>query len=1575
MRFELAPADGAFRISSRARLSEDPWALNAVGRLVGKPQTGPIEAPSCVIPEGTPPMPPEDHYRLAEELGLAFGPAFQGFAGAWPIAEGEILARITPPAVIADAVSDYLLHPCILDACFQTLLDVILSQGDPSARLAMVPVRVGRLRLHVPGGAVEYCQTRLLKVSHRSLLAEYRLLDGAGRVIAELEACRFQGMPLRWSAPKAAEWIQALRLKPLDGANYRAAIPDLDTLVEQSLARMNTVNALIHRPSQFQSAIPLLDAMVAAFAYEALRAHVIQSQGDADEAFLPASLGMAVPGGMLDWMVETLEEDGLIEVEDGHYRFVAEPAATANDIWLAILGDDVRYMPDLLFAGRAGRYLADPMATPENQVALVKSIRASAQMEQYFAESPIHADMNRSIASLLRDLAADWPTTKRLRVLKIGAGGRSISRQLLSSLDADRCDYVIALPDADSLDRARAEFAEYGHVTCAPMDAEGWTVAEEFHGPRGFDVILVVHDLHERAASAATLEGAKRMLARGGMLVCLERYPDRVANLIFGLDDDWWSARGSRLRAPSEWMAQMRERGFDTVRVVQDPMSAELDAGSYAILATNPDPYVANAGASTAASDWLILVDDATQPLAQALGERLRDHGQRCGIVAASPWLGTEHALPWAEQVTHVATNLLAAAQVDRTLNIVQMHGLSHHPDASDLDPAELQDARCVATLTLVRALAETGLEAHARLWLVGSGASVVAQAPRFAGPFRHTPSQAPIWGLGRVIANEHPSLHCRLIDLGFDDLNAAAGPLAREFIEPDGEDEIVLSAQGRYVTRMRARGEYRHAESEQASLNSVLDFDFPGQLKNLRWHAQPLPGLMRDEIEIRPMAVGLNFRDVMYAMGLLSDEAVENGFAGATMGLEVAGTITRVGADVDEFAVGDHVVAFAPACFASRVVTKARSAVLKPDAWTFEEAATVPTVFFTAYYALHYLARLRPGEKVLIHGAAGGVGLAALQVARYLGAEVFATAGSEEKRGFVTMLGADHVLNSRNLAYADEIMRLTEGRGIDVVLNSLAGEAINRNFRILRPFGRFLELGKRDFYENTKIGLRPFKDNITYFGIDADQLMVERPELTVELFREVMDLFEQGVFKPLPYRAFAADKVVDAFRYMQQSRQIGKIVVSFGEAGAPAPLAESKAEVLRLEGNATYLVTGGLGGFGLKTARWLVRHGALHLALLGRRGADSPEAGAALDEFAQMGVEARAFACDVTDRASLATVIAEIGARMPPLKGVVHAATVLDDGVLRNIDDTRFRNVLRPKILGAWHLHELTRALPLDFFVMYSSATTSIGNPGQANYVAANMYLESLAALRHDLGLPATCPAWGAIEDVGILARNEAVKDALEARLGGKGLASDQALEHLARMMLDGESNLAVMNFDWQKLKRVLPSSDSPRFDELRRQGDTSTGDSQGDVDLAALLDRHGPEELAAVLARMLTDEVAQILRLPAERIAADRSLYDLGMDSLMGVELVLGIEKRFGVNIPVMALSEGPTITRIAERLAHQLAGVRAGGAPDHAASDVERMTRMISGVAEQHAMQASSEEIEQTLDELMQLRSSTR
>jgi len=605
-----------------------------------------------------------------------------------------------------------------------------------------------------------------------------------------------------------------------------------------------------------------------------------------------------------------------------------------------------------------------------------------------------------------------------------------------------------------------------------------------------------------------------------------------------------------------------------------------------------------------------------------------------------------------------------------------------------------------------------------------------------------------------------------------------------------------------------------------------------------------------------------------------------------------------------------------------------------KPPSMSFAAAATIPVAFLTTIYALGHLAQIAEGETVLIHGGAGGVGLAAIQYARHRGARIFATAGSPAKRALLHNLGVEAVLDSRSLSFADEVMRLTDGQGVDVVLNSLAGEAMRRSLMLVKPFGRFLELGKRDFYENSSVGLRPFRHNVTYYGIDADQLPLRRPRLAAALFDEITDLFARGALRPLPHRTFDYADAEDAFRLMQASGHIGKIVLTPGDT---LPAALPTARPFAANENQTYLVTGGLDGFGLEAARWLARHGAKHLALMSRRGPATPTADAVLAEFAAAGVDARAYAVDVGDEAALASVLNHIRGDQAPLGGVIHAAVAMDDALLGALDADRFARALHPKLGGADALDRLTRSDNIGLFLLFSSVTTAFGNPGQGNYVAANAAIEAIARRRHTVGLPALAVQWGPIGDAGYLARETQVSDMLSRQLGSAHLTAQEALDTLPTLLATGAPVIGMATIRWAALRRQLPLMASPLFAEM---GGAAI-DEAAEVDLKALLADCSPDEARDKVSALLVEEVARIMKLAIDRVEPQRPLAELGMDSLMAVELRLAVEQRFGISIPLLALSEGATLTAMASRIVRSLSG-EGEAVADEKAQMAERLAR---------------------------------
>ena len=1534
-RCELQPREGFFRIFSRPRLSDEEWTLNASGRLFGVPCSAPASIAAGAFPNE--PVDPADHYRLAKALELDYGPAFRSFAGG--CRSGEVLdGRLS-----TGGESACLIDPAALDGCFQALVHFFRADIEAGRGLPLLPVKVGRLRLWASARPAAF-RLVLRRRSARSVEADIVLLGEDGGVLALLERCRFRAATLRGgAAQRPALWQTIAKVLP-----HPAAIPvpadsrELACRIRDGLAALELDG---HRHDYFAAGQPLLEALAVSFAYAAMAGLAAEDDGRIGRWIAEPELSGAVVAPMFLYLVGRLQEAGLLTDEGGTWQLQTRAAPPPpEDIWRTLVAEFPEMLPELLFVGRAGRQLPEFLRGTGIGV-----VGPAAPLEAYLNRSPAFLGLRQALGDLLAIQAADLAPGSRLRVLEVCQIASDLPHRLAALPNRDRVDYVIAASDPNVLAHLEGEYGRQPGVSVAAL-ADGALLARVGEVPEQFDLVVAYHWLHRNADLPAAVAGLRSRLAPGGLLAVAERPADTTADLFFGREPGWWHPHGqgfvSSLLGLPEWMELLHRGGFDDAVAVQEPAAGEGGASPFLVLAGRAaTPLVEDV---PAVARWLFVVPPRTDgfDLTDAVVARLESRGQSVRVLRRD----LDFTAGDSTDVFAALSGATAAlGGVDHLVYLATLGG-NERPSLEDLPVVD--DLGCNGVLHAVHALAGGDL-GSARLWLVTSGGALLAQG---GADWLVDPAQSGIWGFGRVVMNEYPALGCTLIDLACASrVPEAASRLADEFLCPDGESEIVLAADGRHVVRLQSVTAAVLPAEEEPRFR--LDFAVPGRLRNLAWIPAAEQALPPDGIEVQPLAAGLNFRDVMYAMGLLPDEAVESGFAGASLGLEFSGTISRVGSDPGDFRVGDEVMGFGAACFASHVVTRRDAIARKPADWSHAQAATVPTVFFTVYYALKHLAQVRPGERVLIHGGAGGVGIAAIQLARHLGAEIYATAGNDEKRDFVSLLGADRVFDSRSLEFADQILVATGGEGVDVVLNSLAGEAINRNLKVLRPFGRFLELGKRDFYENTVIGLRPFKDNISYFGIDADQLLVARPVLAAELFAEVMALFRDGVLAPLPYRLFAADQVVDAFRTMQQSRQIGKVVVALD--GPPKTLAEvgRPAVSLRLEADSTWLVTGGLSGFGLATATWLVEHGLGSLVLIGRRGAATPGAADAVAALEARGARVRVEACDIADEEALARVIASIERDLPPLKGVVHAAMVLDDALIANLDAGRLRRAIEPKVAGARNLHRLTLGLPLDHFVLYSSVTTVLGNPGQANYVAANAYLESLTALRRARGLPATCIGWGPLGDVGYLTRQTELRDSLASRLGAEPLTAEAALRELETALLGQAGMVTVADFEWQALARLMPSAQGPRFEFLARRAGGFESSSQEGGDLRALLAGKSPQEAVRIIQDLVRAEVAPILGIAADRIDPGRSLFDLGMDSLMAVELAMGIERRFGVNLPAMALTAEPTPERIAAKIADLVAN-------GEDTSDGEGIETLVQQVAAQHAESFTAEDLARTV-----------
>jgi acyl transferase domain-containing protein/NADPH:quinone reductase-like Zn-dependent oxidoreductase len=887
--------------------------------------------------------------------------------------------------------------------------------------------------------------------------------------------------------------------------------------------------------------------------------------------------------------------------------------------------------------------------------------------------------------------------------------------------------------------------------------------------------------------------------------------------------------------------------------------------------------------AAGAPEAWLLFADRAG--VGRRLAERLEALGHHCEMVSA------------ATDRTAISEGLIAPTDASAIQSVLgtfvnTTSGRRHIVHLWSLDAELPHGADRIADAALERTCAATLhlLQGTARMPGSFADVTVVTRAAQTVERFEEpNPLQALAWGMSRAADLEFPDLPCRRVDL-VASREDVAGVLA-DVVRADGDWRELAWRNGRWWAPRLDTAPAAAPPSPPVTLGISARGSFDRLRLAPRDPIAPGPG----EVQIRVSASGLNFRDVLNALGMYPGDA-------GNLGNECVGEITAVGPGVVGFAPGDSVVAFGDSCLSTFVTTSIDRVTKRPDALSELDAATIPTTFLTADYALAVISKVQPGERVLVHAAAGGVGIAAVQLARQLGAEVYGTAGSDEKRAYVKALGAAHVGDSRKVEFADDIRRATGGRGVDVVLNSLTGPFITASLDLLGPGGRFVEIGKKDILNAESVQSR--RPDVSYSVFYLGEDLERSPREVLDRLRSLLDRCARGELRPLPYRAFELERGADAFRFMARARHIGKVVLMPGRAPA-----------WQVRPDAAYLVTGGGGAMGLHAARWLVTHGARHVVLAGRteptdRGEMQSLERSARIEFVR---------CDVAAPAEVNRLIATFGSERPPLRGMVHAAGALKDGMLVRQSWADFRVALDAKVAGTWNLHAATRRLSLDFFIAYSSIAATCGSAGQSNYCAANAFLDAFAAMRRSDGLAATSVAWGPWERGGMAAglshaaRERQQADGLHALSDSDG---DAVLDRLAGV---DATHVIAARADWN----ALAARHVGRAALLSLVAGPESPVSQvPEIDAAPSLRdriaRLAPSDRQRALVEQLRTKVARLVGLSDERrIDEHTGFREVGLDSLLAVELRNTLQREVDGALPATLAFDFPTLAAMSTHL----------------------------------------------------------
>ncbi|MGW1072775.1 type I polyketide synthase [Streptomyces sp. NPDC002537] len=765
--------------------------------------------------------------------------------------------------------------------------------------------------------------------------------------------------------------------------------------------------------------------------------------------------------------------------------------------------------------------------------------------------------------------------------------------------------------------------------------------------------------------------------------------------------------------------------------------------------------------------------------------------------------------------------------------------------------------------------------------------------------------AHAPLWGMIRSAQAENPERFL-LVDLdGRDESRARLGVAVQAALAAD-EPQLALRAGTALTPRLTRAGTDRPLTPPADERAWRLDTTGPGTLDNLELlpHPEALAPLKEGQVRVSVRAAGVNFRDVLVSLGMVPGQT--------RLGSEGAGVVTATGPGVTGLAVGDKVMGLLHDPFGPVSVTDRRLVVPIPRGWSFEQAAAVPAAFLTAYFGLHDLGGLAEGQRLLVHAATGGVGMAAVQLARYRGAEVFATA-SEGKWDTLHKMGFDqeHIASSRTLDFEDHFKETTHGQGMDVVLNCLAKDFVDASLRLLPRGGRFLELGKTDRRDPDAVTAgHPGVDYLPYDLIDAGADRIG------EILTELVALFKRRILRPLPARTWDVRRAPEAFRLMSQARHTGKLVLT-----VPRPLDPA----------GTVLVTGGTGTLGGIVARHLVTaHGVRHLLLAGRRGPDAAGAAELAAELTALGADSvRLAACDAADREALAAMLAAVPAAHP-LTAVVHTAGVLEDGLVGSLTPGHVERVLRPKVDAVVNLHELTRDLDLADFVLYSAGAGVLGNPGQSNYAAANAFVDAFAHHRRAQGLPAVSMAWGYWSETSELTGQlDASHVARMTRSGVLPISAEEGNALFDAGRSAGEALVVPTRLHLATLRQQADKGPLPAMlRELaggRRAPVRQAAQAGAEVEArsleARLAGRSGAEQ-RQLLTELVQSHVAAVLGLAdTAAVGPDRAFKDLGLDSLTAVELRNRLNSRTGLSLPSTLVFDFPSPTELAGHLHRRL------------------------------------------------------
>ncbi|KAM0165973.1 hypothetical protein ACHAQE_002074 [Botrytis cinerea] len=1137
-----------------------------------------------------------------------------------------------------------------------------------------------------------------------------------------------------------------------------------------------------------------------------------------------------------------------------------------------------------------------------------------------------HENMNMHL--FVRYLDAMYHNNPNVKILEIGAGTGAITEYVVDAfstkeisgqgiLNCDRYDYTDISPAF--FDAASTKFSRHGDkMRYKVLDVERDPSAQGFEEAT-YDFIVAAYVIHATKNLAATMRHIRKLLKPNGKILISETTKDAIRiRFAFGLLPGWWLGEENYRQngaaiSIEEWDALLKETGFSGVDI-ELPDYEDEACQEQSIFISTAVCDVAN-GTQKQLSKAIkfpkvSIVIREDNHFQQSLARELKKH--------------LEASEPQKEFTVSSFDHISELEDLEKTFCIVLVE--SEEPILYDC--AETAWASVKKILTTV----------PGAIWVTGSGASP------------HDPKFNLMDGLSRVARGEYPELvlvtvglenACHSISTSASNILAVfrnsmeygpTGDFESEYVQKDGFLQVPRVVQANYLNfEVENRISTNRTTTQTFGAGTPLELSIrsPGLLDSLRFIEDaiyPTP-LAPGEIEIKVEATGVNFRDCLTALGQMDTKV---------FGIECAGVVTRV-TEGSGFLIGDHVLCAFVNTYRSYARGSSKFAAKIPEGMSFAEASALPVVFMTAWHTLHDIANLQAGETVLIHAGAGGTGQAAIQVAQLLGAEVYTTVGSKEKKELLMKhynIPGDRILYSRNTSFAQGIKNLTNNRGVDVVLNSLSGDMLLASWDCVAPFGRFIEIGKQDILSRSNLPMGQFSQPKTFSSIDLLPLAQKRPDIAKRALQTVVKLIdEKKLHVPQPFNIYGISEIEKVLRLFQSGRNLGKMAIELRNNDSVQAILPRKADY-EFEKNATYLIAGGLGGLGRTIALWMVSRGARHLILLGRSGISSEAAISLVKKLESMGVQVDAQPCDISNRTSLQKTLDRCHLSMPPIKGCIAGAMMLRDHILEDTTTEDWNLSLNAKVQGSWNLHTM---LPqdLEFFICLSSTCGVLGGLAAASYAAGNSYLDALAQFRVQSGLKAVSLVLGWMKSAGVVAENAALEGIV--RMSGS-LRPISQTEFYALLDYYCNPNLQLCNTE---TCRVIIGIETPAvmranlvslphwttrrtFRFMHQIGLDTSSLATGATEVINYADlfreAQSLDEAAEIATEALIQKLSKALSVAVDDIDKDKALHAYGVDSLLAVELRNLFNKEFGAEIPIFDIVGGASFNDVGKTVAQK-------------------------------------------------------